>query len=63
MDADSDHMRLMYETAVKQTPSNLDAVQYRAVWHVERWVGGWVIVVLYMPICNPHTELLCPISE
>lgn len=65
MDADSDHMRLMYETAVKQNPSNLDAVQYLAVWHLERWVGGWVIVVLlYLPICLSviHTLSCCVLS-
>jgi len=36
MNADSEQMRVMYEGAVKVNPSDVDAVQYLAVWHLER---------------------------
>jgi hypothetical protein len=33
---DSEQLRLAYEGVVKQTPSNVEAVHYLAVWHLER---------------------------
>ena len=36
MNADSEQMRVVYEGAVKLNPSDIEAVQYLAVWHLER---------------------------
>jgi tetratricopeptide (TPR) repeat protein len=33
---DSEHMRVAYEGIIKQNPSNVEAVHYLAVWHLER---------------------------
>ena len=33
---DSEQLRVAYEGVVKQTPSNVEAVHYLAVWHLER---------------------------
>jgi hypothetical protein len=37
MNADSEQMRVVYEGAVKLNPSDVEAVQYLAVWHLERY--------------------------
>jgi hypothetical protein len=34
--SDSEQLRLAYEGVVKQNPSNVEAVHYLAVWHLER---------------------------
>ena len=36
MNADLEQLRVVYEGVVKQNPSDIDAVQYLAVWHLER---------------------------
>jgi hypothetical protein len=36
MNADSEQMRVAFEMAVKLNPSDVEAVQYLAVWHLER---------------------------
>ena len=33
---DSEQLRVAYEGVVKQNPSNVEAVHYLAVWHLER---------------------------
>lgn len=33
---DSEQLRVYYEGVVKQNPSNIEAVHYLAVWHLER---------------------------
>jgi tetratricopeptide (TPR) repeat protein len=33
---DSEHLRIAYEGIIKQNPSNIEAVHYLAVWHLER---------------------------
>ena len=33
---DTEQMRICYEGIVKNNPSNMDAVNYLAVWHLER---------------------------
>ena len=38
MNADSEQLRVVYEGAVKQNPSDIEAVQYLAVWHLERLI-------------------------
>jgi len=34
--SDSDQLRVFYEGNVKQNPSDVEAVHYLAVWHLER---------------------------
>ena len=34
--ADSDQLRVCYESVVKQNPSDIEAVHYLAIWHLER---------------------------
>ena len=34
--SDSEQLRIAYEGIVKQNPSNVEAVHYLAVWHLER---------------------------
>lgn len=34
--SDSDQLRVFYEGNVKQNPSDIEAVHYLAVWHLER---------------------------
>jgi hypothetical protein len=36
MAADSEQLRVCYEGIVKNNPSNVEAVHYLAVWHLER---------------------------
>jgi hypothetical protein len=36
MNADSDVLRLSYEAALKSDPTNVEAVEYLGVWHLER---------------------------
>lgn len=36
MMSDSEQLRVAYEGMVKQNPSNVEAVHYLAVWHLER---------------------------
>eukprot|EP00601_Ochromonadales_sp_CCMP2298_P019210 CAMPEP_0173309500 /NCGR_PEP_ID=MMETSP1143-20121109/22364_1 /TAXON_ID=483371 /ORGANISM="non described non described, Strain CCMP2298" /LENGTH=152 /DNA_ID=CAMNT_0014251097 /DNA_START=59 /DNA_END=513 /DNA_ORIENTATION=- len=36
MNPDSEQLRGMYESALKVNPSDSDAIQYLAVWHLER---------------------------
>ncbi len=33
---DSEQLRVCYEGVVKHNPSNIEAVHYLAVWHLER---------------------------
>lgn len=48
MMTDSDQLRGCYEGIIKNNPSDADAVQYLAVWHLERHsfqqVGEMVVV-------------------
>lgn len=41
MNADSEQMRVVYEGAVKLNPSDIEAVQYLAVWHLERYITSF----------------------
>ena len=34
--ADSDQLRVFYETNVRQNPSDMEAVHYLGIWHLER---------------------------
>ncbi len=34
--SESEQLRVLYEGIVKQNPSNVEAVHYLAVWHLER---------------------------
>lgn len=47
MNADSEQMRVVYEGAVKLNPSDVEAVQYLAVWHLERLSRYEVICPVY----------------
>jgi hypothetical protein len=36
MATDSERLKVAYESVLKQNPSNVEAVHYLAVWHLER---------------------------
>jgi hypothetical protein len=36
MNPDSEQLRSMYEGALKANPADSEAIQYLAVWHLER---------------------------
>ena len=56
--SDSEQLRVCYEGVVRQNPSNVEAVHYLALWHLERHSfqqvcsGGYVGLSMYSMSLN-----------
>ena len=49
---DSEQLRVYYEGVVKQNPSNIEAVHYLAVWHLDRHSFQQVHGLNYIDRCD-----------
>lgn len=58
MMSESEQLRVLYEGIVKQNSSNVEAVHYLAVWHLERQSYLQVTSLLFRYVLVLYTHMI-----